>query len=94
MDKKGFIEKNKLNSSIRRIRSPTPTWQRFPQAGIFVPRRWVPGFVARHMQVDHLVRGVVAEGALLCGRRGDVGRGTAHGSGTGQCPQWTETQAL
>lgn len=74
----------------QRLSSPTPTWQMFPQAGIFVPPHSGPGC----MQADHLVRSSVAEGALSCGRRGDVGRGRAHGSGTGQCPQWTETQAL
>lgn len=74
----------------QRLSSPTLTWQMFPQAKIFVPPHSVPGC----MQVDHLVRSSVAEGALSCRRRGDVGRGRAHGSGTGQCPQWTETQAL
>lgn len=89
--KKGFNDKKK-NSSIRRVLkdSPTPTWQMSPQAGTFVPPHLVPGC----LQVDHLVRGSVAEGALSCGRRGDVGKGRARGSGTGQCPQWTETQAL
>lgn len=74
----------------QRLSSPNPTWQMFPQAGIFVPPHSVPGC----MQADHFVRGCVAEGALSCCRRGDVGKGRAHGSGTGQCPQWTETQAL
>lgn len=94
--KKGYRRKKTratqffYQKGLQRLSSTTPTWQMFPQVGISVPPHSLPGC----MQVDHLVRGFVAEGALSCGRRGDVGRGRAHGSGTGQCPPWTETQAL
>lgn len=72
----------------------TPALQTFLQAEASVHLRQRPGHSWCRQRVGRWGRGSADAAGGSCGTRGGVGRETARGPETGQCPQWTGTLIL